>query len=99
MAGIRFSLGHEDAKVGDVVCVLLGAGAPFILRPLNRSWISAMDPLDCFASRKCPHLHCCIGDFYKVVGQAYVHDIMQYPGDIKKDIQAKKVVLQQYLLR
>lgn len=76
----------EGAKPGDDVCILLGASVPFILRRRDHSGILHQDPY-CKHRR---HINCCIPEHHKIVGQAYLYDIMEYQGNIEQDIEHGK---------
>ena len=51
----RFGIAPTDAKVGDIVCVLLGCSVPVVLSPLDATNIN---------------------NGYRVVGEAYLHGVM-----------------------
>ncbi|KAH7268136.1 hypothetical protein MRS44_011579 [Fusarium solani] len=85
-----FGLGHENTQVGDLVVVLLGSQVPFVLHKRDHGGIGWLADVE----NK--------WDLYKstwgVVGQAYVHSLMKYDGDLEQDIKDEKVVLEEYLL-
>ena len=90
-------LGHLDVKVGDIICVLLGANVPFILRKQKHSGPGSLS-LHYLSCTRWKHLNCCITILHKIVGQAYIHSLMQYKGNIRNDIKTKKLVLDQFFL-
>jgi flagellar biosynthesis protein FliQ len=90
-------LGHSDIKVGDTICILLGADVPFILRKQNHPGPRSPSLHYAFCKRW-KHINCCIPTLHKIVGQAYIHSIMQYKGSIKDDSKTKKIVLEKFFL-
>ncbi|RSM08215.1 hypothetical protein CDV31_008223 [Fusarium ambrosium] len=85
-----FGLGHENTQVGDLVVVLLGSQVPLILHKRDHGglrWLT--DSENKYALYK---------STWGVVGQAYVHSLMKYDGDLEQDIEDGKVVLEEYLL-
>lgn len=88
----QFGLGHEDTVVGDQVVVLLGCSVPYVLHKRdwgNRTWRRVVD-----ADDKGP----LYGHTWKAIGQAYVHEIMHYEGNLEQDIADGKVILDEFLL-
>jgi hypothetical protein len=83
-----FGIGPTTTQPGDVVCILFGSDVPPVLRqtyqPLHLSPFSKNR--DIF-----PILH-------KFIGQAYIHDIMHYQGDIMQDIQDGNLVVERFFL-
>ncbi|KAH7380061.1 heterokaryon incompatibility protein-domain-containing protein [Pyrenochaeta sp. MPI-SDFR-AT-0127] len=82
-------LAHSQAKPGDLVCILLGSDVPYILRKSKHDETGFSHPFRCWfmgCSRR-KHLYCCIPEQYTLVGQAYVHEIMQYQGDVEQDVE------------
>jgi len=88
--GKGFGLGPENLEVGDRVVVFLGCDVPLVLHRKNwKRWRQLYDVED---KAKL------YGSTWKVLGQAYVHDIMHYPGDLARDIEDGKVLLEEYLV-
>jgi Heterokaryon incompatibility protein (HET) len=90
-------LGHSDVRAGDTICVLLGADVPFILRKQNHPSPRSLS-LHYIGCKRWKHIDCCIKVLHKIVGQAYIHDIMQYEGGIGGDIETGRLVLEQFLI-
>lgn len=85
-----FGLSHEKTQVGDLVVVLLGSQVPLVLHKRNHGGIRWLaDDENKWELYK---------STWGVVGQAYVHSIMNYDGDLQQDIENGKVVLEEYLL-
>ncbi|KAI5456485.1 hypothetical protein BGZ63DRAFT_95441 [Mariannaea sp. PMI_226] len=85
-----FGLGPESAKVGDQVVILLGSQVPLVLRKRDHSGIRRLVDLENKAK---------LFKFtWKLVGQVYVDNLMQYRGDLEQDIEDGRVVLREYLL-
>jgi hypothetical protein len=82
-------LAHSRAKPGDLICILLGSAVPYILRKSKHDGTMVSHPFQCWimGCNRRKHLYCCIPEHYILVGQAYVHEIMQYQGDIERDIE------------
>lgn len=82
-------LAPSQAKPGDLVCILLGSDVPYILRKSKHDQTGFSHPFRCWfmGCSRWKHLHCCIPEQYTLVGQAYVHEIMQYRGDVEQDIE------------
>lgn len=97
----RVALVYSNAKPGDLVCVLLGLNVPYALRKSihdgpsfrHHSWRCFLLP--CI---RAAHAKCCIRELFTIVGQAYVDGIMDYPGDIERDIEDGLVPLREFLL-
>ncbi|KAM0437853.1 hypothetical protein ACHAPT_002218 [Fusarium lateritium] len=85
-----FGLGPENTKVGDQVVILLGSQVPLVLHKRDYGgvrWLADVEnKWELYKST------------WKIVGQAYVHSVMKYDGDLKEDIEGGKVVLEEYLL-
>ncbi|KAF3004579.1 hypothetical protein E8E14_005478 [Neopestalotiopsis sp. 37M] len=79
----RLGLGPEDLKSGDALHIALGIGAPVILRKTITEWKQSTDQ---------------VSDIYNstwlYIGQAYVHDMMNYKGDLTADIDSGRVTLE-----
>ena len=104
-AGGRIGLGHSRSKVGDSICILLGADIPFIIREqrlsgglvadfMHMSWKGLLYQ-DRSNNTRWRHTNCCIPSRHKIIGQAYIADIAQYPGDLGKDITDGRIKLQE----
>ncbi|ROT38429.1 HET-domain-containing protein [Sodiomyces alkalinus F11] len=88
--GKGFGLGTHTLGIGDRVVVLLGCDVPIVLHRRNwKRWRQIVDIED-----KAKHY----GSTWKVRGQAYVHDIMHYQGDLAADIKRGKVELEEFLV-
>ena len=88
--GKGFGLGPEDVEIGDRVVVLPGCDVPLVIRRRNwRRWRRIYDTED---KAKL------YGSTWKVLGQAYVHDIMHYQGNLASDIHTGKVQLEEFLV-
>ncbi|KAL3959396.1 hypothetical protein ACCO45_007558 [Purpureocillium lilacinum] len=88
--GKGFGLGPEDVEIGDRVVVLPGCDVPLVIRRRNwRRWRRIYDTED---KAKL------YGSTWKVLGQAYVHDIMHYQGNLASDIHTGKVKLEEFLV-
>lgn len=87
----QFGLGRDTVAVGDQVVVLLGCEVPLVLQ--KRNWAGGWRRLVDIEGK---------AKFYdstwKNTGQAYVHDIMHYDGNLEQDIGKGKVVLEEFLL-
>ena len=100
----RIGIGHKYCRPGDLVCILLGAAVPYILRESNHSGLGFFHSTGfaCFRNlrgcKRAKHLGCCFQTLHHLVGQAYVHGIMQYQGDIHADIDSGKVDLKDFFL-
>ncbi|KAF5021875.1 hypothetical protein F66182_6066 [Fusarium sp. NRRL 66182] len=85
-----YGLGPQNVKVGDAVAILLGSQVPLVLHERDlggtRRWLDWENKADLYKS------------IWKVVGQAYVHSMMKYRGDLDQDIQDGKVILQDFHL-
>jgi hypothetical protein len=83
-----FGIGPTTTQTGDVVCVLFGSDVPLVLRQTYQSL-----HLSPFSKNRdiFPILH-------KFIGQAYIHDIMHYQGDITQDIQDGNLVVEKFFL-
>ncbi|KAM5343283.1 hypothetical protein ACJ41O_014249 [Fusarium nematophilum] len=86
-----FGLGPEGTKVGDQVVVLLGSEVPLVLH--RRDHGTALRRMADVENKKKLY-----GFTWKLVGQAYVHSLMQYSGDLEQDINNGRVILEDYLL-
>ncbi|KAF3005274.1 hypothetical protein E8E14_007096 [Neopestalotiopsis sp. 37M] len=75
-------LGPEELRIGDEVAVLLGMQAPVVLRRA-RTGNSA--------SRGAPGKH-------QYLGQAYIHELMVYKGNLGDDVKSGKVWLRDMFL-
>lgn len=87
--GGRFRLGSSSVKKGDLVSVFLGSCVTFILRRCSKGDL------------KGPRADLQFGDtreYFKLVGEAYVDDIMYYEGDIQADISNGKAKTREYNL-
>ncbi|TRX89822.1 hypothetical protein FHL15_009255 [Xylaria flabelliformis] len=82
----HMGLGPANLAVGDEVHVILGLQIPAILRKASKDSDRGMDY--CGAS----------DNDWLYVGQAYVHELMNYKGVLEDDIQTGKVQLQELLL-
>ncbi|KAF4459090.1 HET-domain-containing [Fusarium albosuccineum] len=84
-----FGLGPETTKVGDHVVILLGSQVPLVLHRRDysgfRSWFDTEDKGKLYKPT------------WKILGQAYIHARMKYPGHLGQDIRHGKVVLEEYL--
>jgi hypothetical protein len=88
--GKGFGLGPENTAVGDRIVVLLGCDVPLVLHKRNwKNWRRLTDVED---KAKL------YGSTWKVLGQAYIHDMMHYQGDLAGDIEKGDVVLEEFLL-
>jgi hypothetical protein len=85
-----FGLGPENLEVGDRLVVLLGCDVPLVLH--RRNWKRWRRIYDFEAKAKL------YGSTWKMLGQAYVHDIMHYQGDLARDIEEGKVLLEEYFM-
>ncbi|KAI1319955.1 heterokaryon incompatibility protein-domain-containing protein [Xylariaceae sp. FL0255] len=85
----RFGLVPESTTVGDKVVVLLGCDVPMVLHRQDYDgwWGKIVD----YEKREM------FGYTWKRRGQAYVHELMRYDGDIEKDIESGKVKLETFL--
>ncbi|UNI19424.1 hypothetical protein JDV02_005608 [Purpureocillium takamizusanense] len=85
-----FGLGPEDVEVGDSVAILPGCDVPLVLR--RRNWKRWRRIYDTEGKAKL------YGSTWKVLGQAYIHDIMHYHGDLAMDIERGEVKLEEFLI-
>jgi hypothetical protein len=85
-----FGLGPESAKVGDRVVILLGSQVPLVLHRRDHGGIRRLVDLE--NKRKLFKFT------WKLVGQAYVHASMQYPGNLEEDVNNGQVLLEEYFL-
>ena len=91
--GGQVGLGHDAARIGDIICVLLGFDVPVILR---REHIGPFyQRVFC---RKQTHLDCCVPELYSMVGLAYVNGIMSYEGDIEQDIETGMLAIREFFV-
>lgn len=107
----HFGLGHSHARIGELICVLLGSDVPLILGESPKFHMDTRSSVDLLvpwinshsfklqSSRLYDHFYCCVPKGHTFVGQAYVHEIMQYKGNILEDIKSKKVILRDFVLR
>ncbi|KAH6961956.1 heterokaryon incompatibility protein-domain-containing protein [Ilyonectria sp. MPI-CAGE-AT-0026] len=86
-----FGLGPESTQVGDHVAILLGSEVPLVLHRRDHGDILRR-LVDLENKRKL------FKSTWKLVGQAYVHDSMNYEGNLEQDIHDGRVVLEEYLL-
>lgn len=87
----KFGLTSEYAKVGDKLVVLLGCDVPMVLHV--RDWTKWHKRfVDNEGKAKL------YGQTWGIRGQAYVHDIMHYQGDLEHDIAGGKVSLETFLI-
>jgi hypothetical protein len=100
-----FGLGSRWTSKGDRICVLLGACVPFLLAKdrkhiINDKWELVLRSENKLTSRLKPFKRIPTGDIFypawKFMGEAYVHGIMNYKGDIKSDIASGKLVLENF---
>ena len=71
---------------------------PFILREQRHTGEAIFHSEHIVACKRKYHLKCCIPVLHKVIGQAYVHGLMQYKGGLGSDIESGKVMLQEFFL-
>lgn len=92
-------LAHALVKPGDLICVLLGSAVPYILRKSNHD-AGFFHSILCemMGCRRQKHLYCCVPEQYTLVGQAYLHESMEYKGDIEKDIEDGTIELKEFFL-
>ncbi|KAF3025787.1 hypothetical protein E8E14_014567 [Neopestalotiopsis sp. 37M] len=77
-------LGPETLRKGDELHLVLGMDVPVILRPAASEWKEELDE---------PYKS---GWIY--VGQAYVHEMMRYEGDLVADIDCGRVKIEERVL-
>lgn len=83
-------LGPPETRVGDKVCVLLGARVPFVLRPSGgkvrchgeRLRTLARNPDGSKGVKQCFEQH---GELFTLVGDAYVHHVMD--GEVTRAVR------------
>ncbi|KAF7555076.1 hypothetical protein G7Z17_g2423 [Cylindrodendrum hubeiense] len=85
----EFGLGPESTKVGDQVVILLGSDVPLVVHKRDHTGYRKLWDLENKAKL--------YKSTWKLVGQAYVHDAMEYPGDLERDINDGQVKLEEYL--
>lgn len=83
----RLGLGPEDLKSGDELHIALGTGAPVILRKTTTVW-----------NRPGNQVSNIYDSTWLYIGQAYVHDMMNYQGDLTADIDSERVTLERRIL-
>lgn len=103
-----FGLGPEGTKIGDNVCVLLGAPVPFILRKrksraLDKRWKKQFNKRRLLEKLSIPGQGIPSAEeisypLWKFIGEAYVRGIMNYNGNIKSDISTRKLLLEHFYL-
>jgi hypothetical protein len=69
--GYFLTISHGKTEAGDVICVLLGGSVPYILRPIDDSYI--------------------------LIGEAYVHGIMD--GEVLEAVSRQEYALEWISLR
>lgn len=83
----RFGLGPWNMKKDDVICILFGGKAPFVLRRCA----APEDGEKSIEEGKAEN-------YYKVIGEAFVDGLMYYNGSLEDDITVGQVVPQWYNL-
>jgi hypothetical protein len=94
-------LAHSHARAGDRVCVLLGSAVPWVLREsVHDRPFGLGHPYVCWLQgcKRRKHLACCIPRLHRLVGQAYVHEVMHYQGDLEQDIRDGKRALTEFFI-
>ncbi|KAH9906785.1 hypothetical protein F4778DRAFT_723345 [Xylariomycetidae sp. FL2044] len=71
--------------MGDEVCVVIGSQVPMVLRRIS----DAQERLDVRIGR-----HRDKHDERIYVGQAYIHELMVYHGDLGEDIQRGEIIVE-----
>ncbi|KAH8588443.1 heterokaryon incompatibility protein-domain-containing protein [Bisporella sp. PMI_857] len=95
-------LGPTITEPGDQVCMLMGAPVPFLLRESATEYISnsgEIVPGRISAERsseKFSEQQANISPLQGLVGEVYIHDIMFYDGDVVKDAEQGKIILNDY---
>jgi hypothetical protein len=102
----RMGIGPAEMRTGDSACVFLGAAVPLIIlhdeyRGLQRDGVitGSLKPLKTRPHPKSPVTSSNTKNLldtlplHAIVGQAYVHGIMKYQGDIQEDILREKLPL------
>ncbi|ETS79557.1 hypothetical protein PFICI_09410 [Pestalotiopsis fici W106-1] len=79
----HLGLGPEGLRNGGELHLVLGMDVPVILRPALSEW---------------EHLGTPYKSAWVYVGQAYVHEMMRYKGDLVEDIRRSKVKLEERVL-
>lgn len=79
----HLGLGPESLKKGDELHLVLGMDVPVILRPASEEWRRLGKPYK-------------FGWVY--IGQAYVHEMMSYEGDLVADIDCGRVKIEERVL-
>lgn len=73
--GGQLTLAPPESREGDVVCVIRGLQTPFIVRPVGQKTIEEINTNS--ASAEVPkERQSCLGGEYHLVGECYVHGIM-----------------------
>lgn len=80
----RFGIGPKKLKAGDEVHIALGMQVPIILRKAKDEW-GTDESRALYAG-------------WLYIGQAYIHDLMLYKGDLLDDIETGRVELEQIVL-
>jgi hypothetical protein len=88
-----FGLGNKSIQVGDVCAVLLGSDIPFLLRKERERYLNSRMQV-VTGKRRRHELH----SLYNFRGQAYVHGIMKYEGDIMESDRAGRIRLRDFHL-
>lgn len=78
----KAGLGPKSMKKGDVVFILLGGCTPYILRLAQTNRGHGLDE-----EGNRPRV------YYKLIGEAYIDELMYYEGRIEDDIKTGKIVL------
>jgi hypothetical protein len=84
----RFGLGTWNMKKGDIICLLFGGKAPFVLRKRAASKEDRGKSSEEGQTK----------NYYRVIGEAYIDGMMYYKGSLEDDITSGKVVPQWYNL-
>ncbi|ETS81729.1 hypothetical protein PFICI_06731 [Pestalotiopsis fici W106-1] len=83
----RLGLGPKSLKSGDELHLVLGMGTPVILRKTAPEW-----------NKPGNNVSELYNPTWLYIGQAYVHDMMKYNGDLAADIDSGEVILEKRIL-
>lgn len=94
----KFGLVSEFAQVGDKLVVLFGCDVPLVLH-MDRSGSNSLAAFfDVDEKGKLYHDLKASGKIWALRGQAYVHELMHYPGDLESDIANGSINLETFMI-
>ena len=95
----RLGLAHGRTRVGDTIMAFPGADVLFVVRENHPSDWRTAEPACVHCRQSKQHQHGCpLGRVVRVVGQAYVHGLMHYEGNIREDMDNGTINMRDFFL-